>query len=72
MMTSRSASVTNHSKQTIYSTIKTYLEHLYTLKNECRIATFSILTTEKAEHIKPINPAPLRHLLDTIYDDVVQ
>ena len=33
---------------------------------------FPILTPEQAKYIKPINPAPLRHILDTYHDDGIQ
>ena len=52
--------------------IKNLLEHPYTLKKGCQIATSSILTPEQAKCLKPINPAPLRHLLDTNHDDAIQ
>ena len=52
--------------------INNFLEHPYTMKKGCHIATFSILTTEGAKYVKPINPKPLRHLLDTNHDDAIQ
>ena len=33
------------------------------------IATSSILTPEQAKEIEPVNPAPLRHCVDTNHDD---
>ena len=41
----------------------------YTLRKECHIITFSILTTEQAKGIKRVNVAPLLHLLDINNDD---
>ena len=52
--------------------INNFMEQLYTLKTGSQIAIFSILTPEQAKYIKPINAAPLRHLLETNHDDAIQ
>ena len=49
-----------------------FLEHPYTLKKGCHLATFSKFTPERAKSIKPVNPALLCHLLDTNQDDAIQ
>ena len=47
-------------------------EHPNTLTKECHTTTFSSLIAEQAKLIKPINPAPLRHLLGTNHKDAIQ
>ena len=52
--------------------INNFLEHPYTPKKGCHIATFPILTTKQTKYITPNNPETLRQLLDTNHDDVIQ
>ena len=47
-------------------------EDPYKLKKGCHIATFSTLTPEQAKYIKPVSPSPIRHLLYTNHDYVIQ
>ena len=61
---------TQHKQFTVL--INNFLEHTCTVKTGCSIATFSILTPEQAKCIKPIKPAPLRHLLDTNTNHAIQ
>ena len=52
--------------------IKNFLEHPCTLKRGCYVAAFKLLTPQQVKEIKPVNPAPLHHLLDTNHDDAIQ
>ena len=52
--------------------INIFLEHPYTLKKGCHIATFSISNPQQTKYIKPVNPASGRHFLDTNYDAAIQ
>ena len=52
--------------------INDFVEHPYTVKTGCHIATFSIKTPEPAKHMKPTHPAPLRYLSDTNHNDAIQ
>ena len=51
---------------------KNFLEHPYTLKKRCYIATFSLVTPKQPKIIKSVDPAPSLHLLDTKYDYAIQ
>ena len=51
--------------------ISNFLDHPYTLKKGMRIANFSILTAEETEHIRPVNPTSVRHLLNNNHDDAI-
>ena len=42
------------------------------MKKLCHTATLSITTLDRAKYTKPVNPAPLHHLLDTNHDDAMQ
>ena len=44
----------------------------YTLKRSTHIANFSILTPEQLKYIQPIEPAPIRHLLDNNSEEAIQ
>ena len=44
--------------------INNFQDHPYTLKRKTHIANFSILTPEQMKYIQPIDPLPIRHLLD--------
>ena len=35
------------------------------------MANFLILTPEQMEHIRPVNPTSVRHLLNDIHDDAI-
>ena len=51
--------------------IRIFLDHPYTLKKGMQIAIFSILTPEQTKHIRPVNPTPVRQLLNKNYDDAL-
>ena len=51
--------------------ISNFLDHPYTLKKGIHIANFSILTPEQTKHIRPVNPTPVRHLLNNNHDDAI-
>ena len=51
--------------------LNNFLDHRYTLKKGTDIANFSILTPEKAKHIRPVNPTSVRHLLNNNGDDAI-
>ena len=46
-----------------------FLDHPYTLKKGTHIAIFSILSPKHTEHILPVNPTLVRHLLIINHDD---
>ena len=48
--------------------ISNFLDHPYTLKKGTHMANFSILTPE---HLRPVNPTSVRHLLNNNHDDVI-
>ena len=52
--------------------INNFMEHPYTLKERCHIATFLKLTTQPAIYIKPINAASLRQTSNTNHDNAIQ
>ena len=52
--------------------INNFLAHPYVLKKGRHISTFSTLTPEQANYIKPNNPALFRHLVDTNDNDAIQ
>ena len=52
--------------------INNFLANPYTLKKGGHISTFSTLTPEQANNIKPNNPALFRHLVDTNDNDAIQ
>ena len=52
--------------------INNFQDHPYTIKRATHIANFSILTTEQMIYTQPIDPALIRHLLDSKNDDAVQ
>ena len=51
--------------------ISNFLDQPYILKKETHIANFSILTLEQIEHIRPVNPTSVRHLLNNNHDDAI-
>ena len=51
--------------------INNFLGHPYTLKKGTHLANFSILTPEQTEHIRPVNPTSVRHLLNNSHDDAI-
>ena len=52
--------------------ISNFLDHPYTFKKDMHIPNFSILTPEQTEHIRPVNPTSVRHLLNNNHDDAIQ
>ena len=46
-----------------------FLDHPYTFKKGMHMANFSILTRERTQHIRPVNPTSVRHLLNNNHDD---
>ena len=51
--------------------ISNFLDHPYTLKKGTHIANFSILTPEQTKHIRPVNPTPVRQLLNNNHHDAI-
>ena len=51
--------------------ISNFLDHPYTLKKGTHIANFSIITPEQTNHIRPVNPISVRHLLNNSHDDAI-
>ena len=51
--------------------ISNFLDHPYTLKKRTHMANFSILTPEQTKHIRPVNPTPVKHLLNNNHDDAI-
>ena len=52
--------------------ISIFLDHPYTLEKGTHMANFSILTPEQTKHIRPVNPASVRHLLNKNHDDAIR
>ena len=51
--------------------ISNFLDHPYTLKKGTHITNFSILTPKQTIHIRLVNPASVRHLLNNNHDDAI-
>ena len=51
--------------------ISNFLDHPYTLKKGTHIANSSILTPEQTNHIRPVNPTSVRHVLNNNHDDAI-
>ena len=51
--------------------IGNFLDHPYTLKKGTNMVNFSILTPEQTNHIRPVNPTSLGHLLNNNHDDAI-
>ena len=51
--------------------INNFLDHPYTFKKGTHIAIISILILEQTEHIRPVNPTSVRHLLNNNHDDAI-
>ena len=51
--------------------ISNFLDHPYTLKKGTHIENFSILTPEQTQHIRPVNPTSVRHLLNNSHEDAI-
>ena len=49
--------------------ISKFLDHPYTLEKGTHMASFSILTPEQTNHIRPVNPTSVRHPLNNNHDD---
>ena len=49
--------------------ISNFLDHPYALKMGTHIVKFSILIPEQTKLIRPVNPTPVRHLLNNNHDD---
>ena len=60
---------TQNNKHTVQ--ISNFLDHPYTLKKGTHMVNFSILTPEQTKHIRPVNPASVRHLLNNNHDDAI-
>ena len=51
--------------------ISNFLDRPYTLKKGTHIPNILILTPEQTKHIRPVNPTPVRHLLNNNHDDAI-
>ena len=69
LMTCAALTTTQKRQNTVL--IKNFLQHPYTLKKVCHIATSSLRTLKQAKYIEPVNPAPMRNLLDTNHVDFI-
>ena len=51
--------------------ISNFLDHLYTLKKGTHIENFSTSISEQTKHVRLVNPASVRHLLNNNHDDAI-
>ena len=52
--------------------INNFQDHPYTHKRATNIANVSKFTPEQMKYIQPIDPAPMKHLLDNKHDEALQ
>ena len=52
--------------------LNNFRNYPYTLRKATHLANLSILTPDQTKYIQPIDPAPVRHILDNNHDDALQ